>query len=123
MCNAYGLQPDSYNYRIKHGWDSEEALTTPKSKQRKTTNLKHKPPKSSKRICSDHEGNKFSSQKAMRKAYGVSSYRFSSMLKEGYSMGEALRGREVKKIPCRRRKDHLGKELSPVKKFEPKTAR
>ena len=98
LCDAYGLSLDAFIYRIKKGWDLENALTTPVNG---ITPIK------------DHLGQEYPNKKALCDAYGIRVDTFQSRIKIGWNLKKALTTPVAKKRISI--KDHLGQEY-PNKK-------
>lgn len=90
MAKAYGIDRAALLARLRRNWSIQEALTTP---QRRTVqNRRH--------ACVDHKGNKFSSQSARAKAYGLYPAVVANRLRYGWSLEDAL----TVSCPCKRQK-------------------
>ena len=74
MCKHYGINTGTFQYRIRHGWNLEDALT--KELQNK--------------VYYDNEGVAYDSLDAMCKAHGVSKHTFKDRIKHGWTLGDAL---------------------------------
>lgn len=80
MCAAWGVPDLTYKARIEAGLSVEEALTKPVSAG------------GNKAPCIDHTGAEFSSISEMCRAWGVQGGTFSTRMRRGYSLEEALTG-------------------------------
>lgn len=110
MCNTYGLRVATYKYRLNHGCDMEQALTTPLNSESVA------PPKEKVYLHFDHKGNGYHSKAEMCKAYGISLYTFKKRQFEGLSLQDTL------ELPVTREhhftfKDHTGVEYESLKEM------
>ena len=101
MCEYWGIGTNAYQQRIKKGFTTEEALTTPLRKG-----------VASRFHVRDHLDNVYSSLKEMLKFYDVSWFTYNKCIKNGESLEYILTNPEFKKH--RTVKDHLGNEFSTV---------
>ena len=76
MGKAYGIPYAALQRRLKDGWETERALTTP---------VNNRPTK-----YVDHKGNQYSRQKDLADAYGISTGTLAHRLKEGWDLEKAL---------------------------------
>lgn len=97
MCKAYNINDDTYRGRIRRGMSVEEALTTPLVDPANGG-------------CEDHLGNKYSSMRAMCKAYNIGIVTFKYRIKNGMSLEEALTTPLADSTKGKTCKDHLGNE-------------
>jgi len=79
MCRFWDVKLSRYKERVKMGWSVEKALTEPA----KNIKIIKKP-------CTDHLGNSYPSENAMCRAYNISRYTFTSRLKLGWTLEQAL---------------------------------
>lgn len=79
MCEAWGVDLDTYTARLKRGWTVEQALT----------GIRYH----------DHEGNGYKTKMDMCRAWGVSAYDYDRYLKNGCTLEEALTGKEQQEKP------------------------
>lgn len=96
MCTYWGINPKSFCFRNKKGWELEKILTTP------TVGLKKK--------CKDHLGNEFKSLNDMCKYWGINAELLLSRLKRTTledALTRAIEDRNYGK-ECR---DHLGNKF------------
>lgn len=108
MCKAYRIRVATYKYRRKHGWNIEQALTTPLNSgqtvfQREKTFLHF-----------DHKGNGYHSKAEMCKAYGISLYVFRKRQAEGWNLQDSLE-LPVAKEHSFTFKDHTGTRYDNLK--------
>ena len=99
MCQRYGIGYYTYDYRIKHGWTMEEALTTPAGRKK---------PEGKK--CADHFGRMFDSGSVMCRKYGITFSAYKNRLDAGWSKKDALTT-PVRNTAC---KDHRGRTYASV---------
>lgn len=90
LCRAYNIERATFNHRLENGLSLEEALTTPVTNKSGYT-------------CKDHLGNEYDSIEAMCYAYDIEQCTYSSRIKRGMSVEEALTTPSKVII-----KDHLG---------------
>lgn len=102
MCEHWNMPRTTYNARIKKGWSIEKALTTPV-----------KPMKIKTKECIDHLGNKFESQNAMCRHYGITKSLLTTRLKLGWTLKQILTNPDVIN-PKKKCKDHLGNEFDSI---------
>lgn len=90
LCAAYGVYPETYRRRLKHGATLDQALA---------------PDSAPTDPCRDHERRVFRSPKAMREHYGISKTAFNSRRKKGWTLEKTLT------TPCQNHveKDHDGR--------------
>lgn len=115
MCKEYGVSPDTYRMRKKHGYTQEQALTGSTVKACKVE-------------CEDFNGKRFSSIREMCKYHGVSFQTYNNRRKKGYTLRQCLTGDNLGKPTRLRRyidaktntvrygyKDHEGRQFDSVK--------
>ena len=105
MCSHYGVAQVTFYNRLSRGWSLEEALEGKAPNFNKST------------AVTDHKGNKFKSERQMCKHYGVGISLFNYRLKHGWSLEEALEGRESsvgRGIPVT---DHNGNKFDSKKQM------
>ena len=79
MCQHYGVDRQTYKIRINKGWTMEKALTA----------APYTGPRIHKRVT-DHLGNEYDTTLEMCRTYGIRTGTFSSRLKRGWSLEDAL---------------------------------
>jgi hypothetical protein len=102
MCLAWNIPRTTFNERIRRGWTTEKALTTPV----RTINV-------TKTECVDHKGTVFPSKAAMCKHYGIARKTLESRLELGWTLEEILTNPKAVN-PHKECKDHLGQTFPSV---------
>lgn len=100
MCEAWGIDPNTYSARIANGWSVEEALTG------------NRDYKAGPKPCTDHTGQTFSSIAEMCSAWHVRYSAYTSRIAKGWTIEEALTRPVLKQKP----EDKTAKPNAPQKK-------
>lgn len=79
MCEHWGIGVAPFSFRIKMGWNLKKALETPTRKG----SSEHK-------VCYDHLGNKFETEAARAKHWGLGSSTVNPRLEHGWTLQKAL---------------------------------
>ena len=77
LARAYGINITTFSSRLKEGWTMDEALGVVKRQHRKGIPIRY-------------DGKEYSSKSELARAYGTNIKAFSSRLKKGWTMDEAL---------------------------------
>ena len=96
MCRYYNIGLGTYNRRVASNWSLKDILETPETDDRA-------------RMCKDHKGNEFKSISDMCRYYGVTTKVFSSRLRAGWSLKDALETPVANNV--QKCKDHVGNEF------------
>lgn len=103
MCRAWGVPGLTYKARIEAGWTVEEALTKPVT------------PGGNKAPCADHTGTEFESISEMCRTWGVQGGTFSTRMRRGWSLEEALTGERKTAGQPRKEKSSGKRRLGELK--------
>ena len=91
LARVYGIKITTFSYRLKEGWTMDEALGVVQRQHRKGIPIRY-------------DGKEYASRAELARAYGIHIKTFSSRLREGWTMDEALgvvqrqHGRSIPKI-------------------------
>ena len=98
MCDHYNINRNNYNTRIKNGWSTEKALTTP-------VNIN---------FIYDHLGNKYKSIREICNVYNISEKTFRLRMRSGWDIKKILTFgcKKQHMVQC---VDHLGNEYVSIK--------